>query len=491
MDDKLNENLTPPSSDNNIFDKNHLSQKKILEISQNKEFIQNKNKNKNIFQKPLFLLLPIGILIFIFTPPGRSLLNQITSTQTKSEQKSNSITTTSENILTVQTKQIQSVDSYLVKRSYNGTVVPRRTSSFGFERSGKLTSIVVDKGTRVKAGQTLAFLDTKTLRATQRELLAQRAQLVAKLKELQAGVRSQTIAAARANVNQLKSQLQLARSKNQRRQRLYTQGAISKEQSDEATSDLNSKQANLESAQSKLNELLAGTRPEQIEAQEASIEQLDAKIASVEVELEKSILKAPFSGTISARLVDEGTVVAMGNPVFRLVEDGNLEAHVGVPVNAANKIKLGATLPVKIGEQNYSARVLSKLPELEQSTRTTTVILKLNPEAVGKVTSGQVVRLQLDEKISETGYWLPTTALVKGVRGLWSCYVLGEAEQSNQLNYFSVKRKDVEILHNIGDRVLVQGTLQNGDMVITNGNHRLVTGMKVQPSSQTVKWGEK
>ena len=77
------------------------------------------------------------------------------------------------------------------------------------------------------------------------------------------------------------------------------------------------------------------------------------------------------------------------------------------------------------------------------------------------------------------------------MRGLWSCYVLGETEQLNKSNYFSIKRKDVGILHVDGDRVFVQETLENGDMVITNGNHRLVTGMKVQPSSQTVKWGEK
>ena len=375
MDDKLEEHQLP-CSDDNIINKDDNSQKRILEVNQNQEYTQPENIIKNHFKKPLALLLPIGILIFIFTPPGRSLLNQITSSKTNSTNNSNSIITTPKNILTVKTQSVNPVDSYLVKRSYNGTVVPRRTSLIGFERSGKLESIVVDKGSKVKAGQTLAFLDTKTLRATQRELLAQRAQLVAQLKELQAGARSQTIAAARANVNQLKSQLQLARTKNQRRKQLYIQGAISKERFDEATSDLNSKQANLEEAQSKLNELLAGTRPEQIEAQQASVEQFDAKIASLEVELEKSILKAPFTGTISTRLVDEGAVVSIGSFIFRMVEDGILEAHVGVPVNAANKHKQSKTKPVMIGEKNYSARVLSKLPELDPSTRTTTVVLK-------------------------------------------------------------------------------------------------------------------
>lgn len=478
MDDKFKENKVsiPNKNKTNFINLSQEENRQFAEINYT-EFEQYQKNTQNRLKKPLALLLPISLLIFIFTSPGGNLLNNISSFRAKQGKESNTKIAAPKKI-TVQTQQVQSVDSYLVKRFYNGTVVPRRISSFGFERSGKLEKIAVYEGDRVKTGKVLAFLDTKTLKAQQRELLAQRAQLVAELKELQAGARSQTIAAVRANVNKLKSQLQLARIKNQRRKNLYREGAISQEQFDETTSSLNSNQANLEEAQSQLNELLAGTRPEKIEAQKASIEQLDAKIASLKIELEKSVLKAPFNGTISARLVDEGAVLAMGNPVFRLVEDEILEAHVGVPVTTAMKLKVNTTLPVKIGGKNYSARVFSKLPELDSSTRTTTVILKLNPQAIGKVTLEQVVRLQLNETISDTGYWLPTTALVKGVRGLFTCYVLGNSDKSE---YFSVERKDVEILHNIGDRVLVRGTLQSGDRVIINGTHRIVPGMLVKP----------
>ncbi|MGB6300844.1 MAG: efflux RND transporter periplasmic adaptor subunit [Rivularia sp. (in: cyanobacteria)] len=477
MDDKLKGNQVSTSNNNKTNITHSQEDIEVTEVN-TKEVEQDQKFTNNRFKKPLALILPISLLIFLFTPPGANLLKNISSLRAKQGKESNTIITEQKQILTVQTQQVQPVNSYSVKRFYNGTVVPRRITHVGFERSGKLETIAVDEGDKVKAGKILAFLDTKTLKAQQRELLAQRAQLVAQLKELQAGARSQTIAAAKANVNKLKSQLQLARIKNQRRKNLYQQGAISQEQFDETTSSLNSKQANLEESQSKLNELLAGTRPEKIEAQKASIEQLDAKIASLEIELEKSILKAPFTGTIAANLVDEGAVIPMGNPVFRLVENGILEAHVGVPVAVANKLKSGKTLPVEIGEKNYSARVISKLPELDPSTLTATVVLNLNSEAIGKVTSGQIVRLQMNETVSDTGYWLPTTALVKGVRGLFSCYVLGEAEKSE---YFRVERKDVEIIHNIGDRVLVRGTLLPGDRVIANGTHRVVPGMLVKP----------
>lgn len=491
MNDELKEHQSSSVPDKTNVNLNHIlrDENTVVARTSTEGVSQYQQFTKNRLKTLLTLVLPVNLLIFILTPYGSHLLTNLSSLQAKQlGEKSKSKTAASPSFLSVETQQVQSVDSYQVQRSYIGTVVPRRTSSFGFEQSGKLETIVVDKGDKVKAGKLLAFLDTKMLKAQQKELFAQRAQLVAQLKELQAGARSQTIDAARAKVRNFTSQLQLARVKNQRRKELYTQGAISREQFDEASSSLNSLQANLEEAQSQLNEILAGTRPEQIEAQKASIEQLDAKITSVEIELEKSRLKAPFNGSISARLVDEGTVVTVGNPVFRLVQDGILEVHVGVPVTNANKLKIGTTLPVKIGEQNYSTIVLAILPELDPSTRTTTVVLKLNSQAIGKVFPGQVARLQLTETISDTGYWLPTTALVKGVRGLWSCYVLGKANKSkssaNESNQsFFVERKDVEISHTIGDRVLVRGTLQSGDQVIINGTHRLVSGLLVKPTN--------
>ncbi|WP_235006664.1 efflux RND transporter periplasmic adaptor subunit [Calothrix rhizosoleniae] len=439
------------------------------------------------------LLLSAVLLVFIFTPPGRNLLRNVSLVRADEVGKKSKLKTTAlARILPVQTQQVQSVNTYQVNRFYTGTVVPRRSSSFGFERSGKLEQIFVDEGNRVKAGTLLASLSTKSLKAQQRELLAKRAQLVAQLKELQAGARSQTIAAARATVRNLRSQLRLASNKSRRRQELFSQGAISQEQLDEAITNVSALQARLDEAQSQLDELLAGTRGERIEAQKASIEQLDASIASLKIELEKSTLLAPFTGKISARLVDEGTVVAVGNPVFRLVEDGVLEARIGVPVTAANKLKIGRTLPVTIGENNYSTRVLSILPELDPNTRTTTVVLTLNSQAVGKVSPGQVARLQLTETISDAGYWLPTTALVKGVRGLWSCYVLGESDKSESFatasnQSFRVEQRDVEILHNTGDRVLVRGTLQTGDQVIINGTHRLVPGQLVLPTRTPIQ----
>lgn len=387
-------------------------------------------------------------------------------------------------ILPVETMRARPVGSYPVLRTYTGEITARRSSELGFERSGELVLISADEGNRVKAGTSLATLDTRNLEAQRRELLAQRVQAVALLKELQAGPRSQTVAAARASVRDLREQLELARTKRTRRDALYAEGVIAREQLDETAFEAGALEGRLGVAQSNLDELLAGTRSERIEGQTALVEQLDASLANLEVNVAKSTIKAPFTGRISARRVDEGTVVSAGQSVLRLVEDEVPEVRIGIPVQTAAKLQPGSRQSVRVGKKTYTAFVSSLLPELNEATRTVTVVLLLDASAVAEVTPGQTARLELSETIATSGYQLPTTALVPGVRGLWSTYVLaenGESGSADETKSFRVERRDVEILHTQSDQVLVRGTLQPDDRVIVNGTHRIVPGQLVRP----------
>ena len=421
-----------------------------------------------------FRLLALGVLLLL---PGLTLVTKLSGKAT------NGKTPAVISILPVETMQAKPVSSYQVSRTYTGEITALRTSELGFERSGKLEFIAVDEGKRVEAGTPLASLDTSNLEASRRELLAQRAQAVAVLAELKAGPRTEVIAAARASLRDLNEQLELARTKRDRREGLYTSGAISREQLDEVAFESSALLARSDEAKNKLEELVAGTRKEQIAAQAAVVERLNASLANVEIDIAKSTIKAPYTGAIAARRVDEGTVITAGQAVLRLVEDKSLEARIGIPVPTAQKLKLGSEQSVQIGQKTYQAKVSSLLPELDAPTRTLTVVLTLNTAA--EVATGQVARLNLKETIPTSGYWLPTTALVRGVRGLWSCYVLAASPPEGATGAkrtFEVERRDVEILHTSSERVLVRGTIQPGDQVIANGTQRIVPGQLVSPA---------
>ena len=370
------------------------------------------------------------------------------------------------------------MDEYAIERTYTGEIVARRSSNLGFEQAGTLVEVLVDEGDTVAAGDPLARLDTRSLQAQRQQLEAQRRQAQMRFQELERGPRQEDIAAAAAAVQDLQAQLDLARLQQQRREGLYGQGAISLEERDEAAFSAAALASRLNQAQSQLDELEAGTRVEQVSAQDAQVDQIEASLRNLDVSISKSVIYAPFGGRVSQRLVDEGVVVSPGQAVMRLVEGDALEARIGVPAQMANRIANSSEQTVEVNGQLFEGQVAALLPELDNASQTVTVLIMLSPDA--QPTIGATARLRLQDQQSETGYWLPTSALVAGERGLWSAYVLDAPEGEAANNLFEVARREVEVLYAEEDRSFVRGLLQPGDDVITGGTHRLVPGQLVQ-----------
>ncbi|WP_162139136.1 efflux RND transporter periplasmic adaptor subunit [Synechococcus sp. PCC 7336] len=335
------------------------------------------------------------------------------------------------------------VESYNVTRAFTGEVVALHASELGFERNGKAIEIFVDDGDRLTRGAPLARLDTRNLE-TQR--LAIKAQLL----QVEAVIRD------------LEEQLKLSEVQLDRREGLLVEGAISREQRDEFSFGTDSLRARRD-------------------AQVASIQQLEAQLADIDVNLDKSILRAPFDGEIAQRYIDRGTVVEAGQPILRLVDASNLEVRIGIPAEMADRLEIGSSHTVLTDSHSSQAEVKAILPEIDLATRTRTVILGLDNPA--NVVPGEVVRLELQsDPIATSGFWLPLSALVQGERGLWSTYALTAAD-SGLPGLYRVERRDVEVLHTEGDLALVKGTLQVGETLVDRGVHRIVPGQLVRPLS--------
>lgn len=316
--------------------------------------------------------------------------------------------------------------AYSVSRSYSGRIVARRTSDVGFELDGLVRKILVDDGDRVPAGAVIARLDTE-------QLAAQREQLVARLEVAQA-----RLALAKLN---------LARAAD-----LYASKNTSKQLYDE--------------------------RRFQVAALKAQTKSIKAALKAIDVKIGKSLLRAPFTAIVAKRYIDEGVVLTAGQPVVRLLESGRLEARIGLPASLARRVPMGGSQVLEVNGVTYKGVVKAVIPEVDRSTRTVTVILAMpnGPE----VPSGEMVQLRLVETFDSEGYWLPTTALTEGMRGLWTVFVLNSTQETEEDGIFEVTRRDVEVLHTESSRVFVRGTLQNGDLVVNAGTHRLVPGQLVK-----------
>lgn len=313
------------------------------------------------------------------------------------------------------------VPGYQRVSRYVGRLEPARQTAIAFERSGLVMQVMVDEGDSVRAGDVIARMDTVQLANTRKQLEAQR--------------------------RALEAQVQLAKATLGRQSRLRTKGWSPDQRFDEAQSS--------------------------VAALTANIDRVSAQIAGIDIDLGKSELKAPFSGTIARRAIDEGAVVMSGAPVLNLLESSRQQARIGLPPALARTLTAGQTYTLGLGADRREARLIAKRPDLENGTRTVTTLFELT-ENQQAMPFGDLVTLELKTTISERGAWLPLAALKEGHRGLWSILVV-DTEQDTPV----VRPEAVELLYANADQAFVRGTFKDGAHVIRNGTGRIVAGQRV------------
>ncbi len=396
--------------------------------------------------------------------------------------------------LPVETLEITPTDRLEDVRTFTGQLVARQSADLAFEGSGRIIELLADQGEFVEKGQVLGRLDHAQLTAQRNEIAARRVRLEAQLDELLQGPRQESIDAARANVAAVQEEADLALIQRDRRTELAKKGTISSEQLDTTRAAVKLVEARLAAAQAQLAELENGTRKETVAAQRGALLELDASIEAVDVAISMTTLKAPFSGTIAARLLDVGTVVSlqMPSPAFRLIETGALEAHVGVPVELAPTA----------GEEPGSVRLLLRgqpvevtgmrtLPNVDRGTRTVSVIYDLEPGSAKSAAArpGDVIALERTASRKESGAWVPLSALSESERGLWSAFALvegspGSADDEHDAAA-TAQRIELEVLTANETHAFVRGTFDGPTTIVATGVNRLVPGQRIRRTTAT------
>ncbi len=320
--------------------------------------------------------------------------------------------------VSVETVDLQ--ESYVVNEFYAGRVEAKQTVNLSFEQPGKVEEILVEEGDFVKVGDVIAKLDTALLVAS----------------------RDQT----RGTVARISAQVELAKLTEARQKELFEQGHSSEQQYDEARLNRQSLAAQL-----------AETR---------------AALQSIEINIEKSTLFAPFDGQIGARSVDTGGVLNAGMTVVTLLETGVQQARISVPSNRIEAVKSGE-LQITYRGTPIAAKITAVRADVNAVTRTQDVIMTIESEA--PIAFGDLVELALPETRVQQGYWVPVEALVEGKKGLWNIFAL-EADTKGD----RVARRAVEVVYAETGRVFVTANMGGEARLVANGTHRVVPGQYVE-----------
>lgn len=324
--------------------------------------------------------------------------------------------------ISVETINVTLEEAFTVEEKFTGIVTPRRSSLLGFTNGGRIASLSADIGDKVTEGQTLGALDTRSLQAQ--------------------------LNAAKAIVREARASYQLAESTVDRQIALLEKGHVSSQRVDEARAQSNTALARIQAA--------------------------SANADALRVQIDLARIQAPFDGTVTARMADEGAIAGPEQPVFELVETGNLEARLGLTAKLADRLDVGEVYELSSDQGPVLAKLRSVTGVIDANNRTVATLFDI--QNADSVAAGAVVRLAMEQDIDEPGLWLPVSALTEADRGLWSVYIARRMGGG-----WRAEPGIVEIVHQSGERVYVRGAVRDGDRVIIDGLQRITPGQPVTP----------
>ena len=204
----------------------------------------------------------------------------------------------------------------------------------------------------------------------------------------------------------------------------------------------------------------------------AGVQRAEVARDLAELELTYGEIRAPFPGVISARHVDMGEYVRVGDPIVTVVNDQDLEVEVAVPSVSVIGLRPGREVVVSVTEgQSIPAIVRAVLPVEDPLTRTR--IVRLMPDIDYETTDvaarqSAVVEVPIGEEASVVS--VHKDAVISGPSGRIVFVVEDGLAQP----------RPIEIGASIGNRFEVVAGLEPGELVVIRGNESLIPGSPVQ-----------
>ena len=248
----------------------------------------------------------------------------------------------------------------------SGTVNPVTSVIVGSQLSGQIAELMADFNSEVKAGQIIARLDTESLKA-------KRKQTVADLEAAKAAVTVQ-----RAQLENVQAALVEAERDLKRKRELLGRGATSSAEADRSEATYEKAKAQVAMARAQIDNAIA-----QVRQREAAINQVD-------VDLERSLIRAPIDGVVVQRNVDVGQTVAasLQAPVlFTIAQDlRRMQVHASVDEADVGRVLVGQTVTFTVDAfpgRTFAGAVeqVRKAPQVVQNVVSYTVVITAdNPD---------------------------------------------------------------------------------------------------------------
>jgi len=324
----------------------------------------------------------------------------------------------------VETITKASVDNYY---ETSATVKAKTNSVVASMITGKVTSLAVQEGDSVRAGQLLLTIDSRD--TAQRAVGAN------------AGVSAAQMGAQQAAQNKKMADVTYQRYKN-----LYNEKVITKQEFDQYSTQKNVAALEYQKAQ-------------------AGVQQARSGLGEVRVYQSYSRVTAPISGVVTQRNIDLGSTAIQGQPILTIESPGNQELVANVDESYLKKIHKGQEVNLVVDGKTVKTKITTVVQSVDPTTRTFKV--KLDTKGLN---SGLYAKVQIPVG-KKDAIAVPQVAIVQKGQ-LTGVYTV---DDKNIISYRLIRTGKA-----LGDKVEVISGLTDGDKIIVSGVEKAVDGGEIK-----------
>jgi len=259
--------------------------------------------------------------------------------------------------------ELDTVTPVALERRLNitGSLAPLNATIIKSKVSGEVLEVSVREGQSVTAGDVLVRLDTRML-AAQKD-------------------------SAAAALGKARADLDIARLNFENSERLYAKRVLSK-------TDFDTKRSLLDAAK-------------------ASVQLAEAQLSIAQIAFEDAVVKAPFTGTLSRRMVDPGGKASPDTPLVELVDLLHMEFQASAPAVEMADVRVGQPARVRVdgyGDEVFNATLERISPVAEQGSRLVLLYLSLD-NSDGRLRGGMFAQGELVVERTDPVLAIPSVAL--------------------------------------------------------------------------------
>ncbi len=303
--------------------------------------------------------------------------------------------------------------------NYSGTIVPYTQQDIYPRVTGRILQMNVYPGDEVKPGELLVKLDTEELssKVKETELNVEAAQQEYQKAERELDAAKARVASHEHEIETVEADYEYWKNEIEREEKLYKNGAVSKDEYQMELSKYGTAEANLKLHHDMHEESLAMMQAAEfnLNKTKAMLEASKTEQKTSEIVRDYTSILSPIHGYVSERMISPGVLVEPGTPILRLVETDKVRVQANVPTAGLTGIRKGNRITIissKNENQPVEANITSIFPSADPTARTV-VVEAVVENKNHRLLPGDFVSVQITGEHESNALMVPSSAIVR------------------------------------------------------------------------------